>query len=401
MRGADRILREVLPVSGVDPRRYRAVLWAVDAVVSGGRVGLTAVGRFGRSATSVKHQIKRADRLVGNAHLHAEHMAWFEALLQRLTEGKHQIVLLLDWTHVGTDCALVASLPHSGRSIPAFFTVHAKHEYASPRVQADFLRALETLLPKGCRAILVTDAGFRGPWIQEIGDRFDFVTRVSGCSKLQIGEEDWRTVDQLAADAEITATDLGEVVLTTTNRLAVRAVRAKRYQPPTKRRRRRRKTGKKAYKEHKKAATQPWVLATSLREASAEDIVRLYALRMQIEEQFRDHKSHRFGIAMRYCRTCSLTRRANLLLLATLAALVLALVGRIAERNGLHRKLQANTERRRRVLSHQFLARAVLRAEFHRLVHRRELSRELARLRRALTPEALTMDRGLPRSGDS
>ena len=76
-------------------------------------------------------------------------------------------------------------------------------------------------------------------------------------------------------------------------------------------------------------AREPWLLATSLPMTSklAQRVVRLYARRMQIEEAFRDLKSHRFGLSLEYSGTRQQERLEVLLLIATLALLVLWLIG--------------------------------------------------------------------------
>jgi hypothetical protein len=68
---------------------------------------------------------------------------------------------------------------------------------------------------------------------------------------------------------------------------------------------------------------QPWLLATSLpHEAGAEQrIKRMYEQRMQIEETFRDLKSHRSGLGLRYCRSSNIDRMQVLLLIGALAML--------------------------------------------------------------------------------
>jgi len=371
-------------VPGVHARRLEAVRWAVDGAVRGGRVGLTAIGRHGQGSAAAKHRIKRSDRLLRNEKLFQNHDAFFRAVAAGIVGDRDTVVVLIDWTHLDTHCALVAAVPHSGRSVPILFEVHEARHYSNRDVQAEFLARLRRILPDACKPILVTDAGFRAPWVKEAGEQgLAVVTRISGCSKLG-SEGAWQTVDQIAAQAEAVPTDLGTVLLTTTNRLEVRAVRAARYVPPSPPRKPQlRKTGKKGYAEVKKASTQPWVLATSL-DIPASEVVRLYALRMQIEEQFRDHKSHRFGLSLRYTRASSVVRRANLLLLASLVEFVLAVVGRIAEARGLPRRFQANTIRNRRVLSLQFIARAMLDSCHHALVHARSLKRELHCLQRAV-----------------
>jgi hypothetical protein len=105
------------------------------------------------------------------------------------------------------------------------------------------------------------------------------------------------------------------------------------------------------------------LLATSLphEPGSSRKIKQLYAQRMQIEETFRDTKSHRWGFGLSYAR-CSGGRRLEVLLLvAALASLVLWLVGLCGRAQDWSRRLRVNTERRRPVLSTVFIGRQLLR----------------------------------------
>ena len=72
---------------------------------------------------------------------------------------------------------------------------------------------------------------------------------------------------------------------------------------------------------------------------------------MQIEETFRDLKSGRWGYGLEYTGSGSVMRLSNLLLLTTLATLVTCVIGLAARTADLARAFQANTERRRHVLS--------------------------------------------------
>lgn len=81
---------------------------------------------------------------------------------------------------------------------------------------------------------------------------------------------------------------------------------------------------------------------------------------MQIEESFHDLKSHRWGFAARYARAGSAQRLEVLLLVAALATLVVWLAGLNAQNQGLASRHQANTERRRPVLSAVFIGSQLL-----------------------------------------
>ncbi|KAF0192292.1 MAG: transposase family protein [Gammaproteobacteria bacterium] len=74
---------------------------------------------------------------------------------------------------------------------------------------------------------------------------------------------------------------------------------------------------------------EPWLLATSasLAGLSAARIVALYAKRRQIEQSFRDLKSHRYGVAFEDTLTRDPKRLEMLLLIHALATLAAWLEG--------------------------------------------------------------------------
>ena len=101
----------------------------------------------------------------------------------------------------------------------------------------------------------------------------------------------------------------------------------------------------KAMREASASAREPWLLVHSsrLRAYPPEKIVAFYALRMQIEENFRDSKSAVYGMGHDISRSRSARRLQALLLIATLAAFLLWHIGQLAEAEGLHRRFKATT----------------------------------------------------------
>ena len=140
---------------------------------------------------------------------------------------------------------------------------------------------------------------------------------------------------------------------------------------------------------YRKPHRTPWLLATSLphHRGAGDEIKRIYAQRMQIEETIRDLKSHRFGFALRYARTKRPERLEALLLVAALATLILWSLGLAASDRQWSRHFQANTERRRKVLSTVFLGQELWRN--HRFqVSLAELFDALKRLKLLVIQEA-------------
>ena len=71
-------------LTGVHRRRRETLFAAVTACVRGPRLTLTAIGRRFQSKTSLRHGIKRADRLLGNGKLQGETRTFYAALCRVL-----------------------------------------------------------------------------------------------------------------------------------------------------------------------------------------------------------------------------------------------------------------------------------------------------------------------------
>ena len=189
----ERWLRSACPA--IHAARLGAVVAVVGALVRGGKLALTHLGRNLASAALPKHNIKRVDRLLGNRHLARERPGVYRAIARWLLAAAARPILLVDWA----DCAegerwllLRAAVPLGGRAIPIYEEVHPLRRYNSPRTHRAFLRHLHALLPAACAPILITDAGFRGPWFREV-ERYgwDWVGRVRNGVKCSADGAAW------------------------------------------------------------------------------------------------------------------------------------------------------------------------------------------------------------------
>ena len=81
----------------------------------------------------------------------------------------------------------------------------------------------------------------------------------------------------------------------------------------------------------------------------------IYRLRMQIEEEFRDIKSSLFGLGFEHHKSRCVHRIAILILIATLASFLANIIGLAMFMAELHLRYQANTVKKRRVLSFHYL----------------------------------------------
>lgn len=364
------LLRKVLDQGEVIGHRMRveALLNAVDVLALGANLSLTCLGRALRSNAMEKHRIKSIDELLRNRHLQAECLGIYRELAHRVLCGVSRVLVQVDWSDTGRRDVRVlrAAVGLRGRSFVLLEKVYTEKQYNKASTHRAFVRELHQVMPPWCEHVLVvSDAGFRAPWfrlIESFGWRW--LSRVRNCSKVQrAGQEKWRTVQELYASATRRAQKLGPVLLNVGSPL-----RAQMFLSPIPKPKRR---GLRRNAEHYRMAKshrEPWLLATSANwVCTAQQAIELYETRMQIEQGFRDLKSHRFGYGLRYSNSKKPERVAILLLIAALATFAQWLVGLVAEAQDWSRTFQANTERKRRTLSIVTIGARVLRTHRYKL----------------------------------
>jgi hypothetical protein len=339
-----KILRPCLDV--VHAARFAALCAVVEAVIRARRASIAAMGRSLEGGTAPKHGIKRVDRLLSNGRLHLERAEYFKAIAAYLLRKIRRPLIIVDWTQAAGDLqALVAAVPIGGRAVPIYEEVHPLRKLGNARVQSRFLGVLQRVLPQGTNPIVVTDAGFHGPFFRAVlALGWDFVGRVRGTATARSADGTKFTKKELYRRASPIPRDLGWFRLYSWREgVDARLVVVRSRRKPG----RRRKSRSQDEAAIRRAARDPWLLATSLATGNAEQIVSIYSRRMQIEEAFRDAKNHRFGWSFRHVTTDSPQRLDALLLVVILGMLVASQVGRAMELSGKHRAYQANTASKR------------------------------------------------------
>ena len=345
--------------------RLATLFAAVAACVSGPALSLTDVGRRFGGTVGLRHKIKRADRLLGNRHLHREAKSIYQALCRVTPARVREPLILIDWSDLKADQSLHllrASLPVGGRSLTLYEEVHPQKKLNNAAVHARFLRHLDTLIPPGAAPIIIADAGFKVPFHREVEALgWRWVGRVRGRDFVRLKSR-WSSCKTLFGRATATPTALGEGDWVRSNPL--RAVFALVRRVPKGRRGKTafgKRARSKASTQNARSAKEPWLPGASTRFAEwpAKRLVRLYAQRMQIEQSFRDMKNLHFGEGLERSRSRGTERFTVLVLIASLAAFLLWLIGTAAEHAGVHRQLHPGNGKRR-VYSRVFLARLLL-----------------------------------------
>jgi hypothetical protein len=341
---AQRIIQELLATEcpSIHAKR-RACVAAMAQAGSDGGLSLMGMSRVVSGATSLRHRIKRCDRMLGNGKLGQERPLIYGAMARRILCGMAQPLIIVDWSDLCADRSrqlLRAALIVRGRALTLYEEVHPLSRAASLKVHCAFLKRLQALLPANCRPVFITDAGFRSTWFALLdGMGYAWIGRIRNRDMVRpaSGEHDWRGCKTLYARANGEPRDLGQFHYVRNRPVACRLVLIKkkpkgRHHTTVHKKRTRSARSKKQARAQK----EPWLLAVSPQLAALDvrTIVTIYAGRMQIEQTFRDVKNPRWGLGLSESQTRKPQRLATLLLIGALACYALWLIGLAIRSNG-------------------------------------------------------------------
>jgi len=332
--------------------RRRVLSMLVCAAMSGQCVSLTRLSRALLGRGCLKAALKRVDRWIGYRCIEQEAQIVGQQLLAQLCKAGLPLVIAVDWSAVGpggkfVELRAAVTRLGMGRALTVYQQVYALKKLGNARVERALLEALHAWIGPDIEVTVVTDAGFRRPWFAQV-ERLDWswIGRIRTGVNVSRDGINWQGAGHWFEHATGKARRWSRCYLSKQAPWLCDMVLYKS-----------RMRGRKAYRcpghgstpkaarEARAAAHEPWLLAHSLKlsQYRANEIVAMYARRMQIEECFRDTKSAVYGMAMEIGRSRSELRLHALLLIATVAAFLLWHIGQLAEAEGLHRRFKATT----------------------------------------------------------
>ena len=365
------LLKEHLSVScpHIHSTRLQAVMDVATGLQKSRNLSLTAIGRQLDGDTVMKHRIKKVDRLLSNRHLYNEVTSIYKGLSDYVLKYINQnkcIPLIVDLCYMKDTHSvqmLSAELALKGRSLPIYRDVFEQNQLKNRA--SDFIARLSTCIPDGREVLIIMDAGFGDDWFDAIAAQgWHWLVRARGKKFIKLSEQDdWQDARELYSLASSHAKQYTNAYITKQHPRACRVV----IKGPTSTKNSRKKPKKlpgnynSANGNYKRLSKEPWVLVTNLpSHYTTTQIINAYKKRMQIEESFRDVKSHQFGLSARYIRTVSIYRWAIAMLLAAIVQVTLWLIGVIGHHQGLQAYFQANTVRDKKVFSYFYLGQLIV-----------------------------------------
>lgn len=209
-------------------------------------------------------------------------------------------VILIDWSayHASRFQPLRTSLACDGRSLLLMSCVVPLSQTANAEVHERFLESLAECFTPETKVIVITDAGFKGRWFQQVSSSgWTYICRVLGNQYYNVGDG-WEKVLESGLKASAAAIYLGEDLLGRSKEaqhegyfyLYKNKPKGRKFKLSKERSTRASVTAK-----AQTAGKSPWFIFTNSTEFSPKQVMKLYSRRMQLEQNFRDEKNPRWG----------------------------------------------------------------------------------------------------------
>lgn len=311
--------------------RVLSVANGVTGVFHAATLSIHAIGAALAQAQDLnpKHATKQVDRLLSNAGIDME--GFFINWVPFVLAQREEALLSLDWTEFDADnqsTICLSVVTSHGRATPLMWKTVVKSELKGQRNDHEdaLLSLFAELRPATLKqATVLADRGFGDQklytFLSELG--LDYIIRFRGVVLVQMPSGECRSAKQWLP--KTTRPRHISNPLLTADKTPVAAVVC----------------------VHAKGMKDPWFLATSRADLTGSKVIKCYGRRFTCEENFRDTKDIRFGMALSSTHISVPARRDRLLLLGAAAQALLTLLGAAGERVGLDRMLKVNTVKRR------------------------------------------------------
>lgn len=347
--------------------RLKSLMEISEAAVSNNKLYLTGLGRELSNTNKESSNIQKVDRLLGNGHLQTERISYYQVMISQIIQNTSKPWIHIDWTCINSVTnlyALRASISMPGRSIVIYEECHLKKKENNHATHKAFLNKLKLLLPQSVIPVVVTDAGFRAPWfayLLELG--WDFVGRLRNKNAVCLEGAHWCLSSTYFVQATGKPTYLGHGLLTEEGKVPAHFVL---YKGKSKGRvslnRNKKRSSSVMSKRYSKANKEPWLLVSSLEEATLNPnlLVNIYRQRMRIEENIRDTKCPHYGLGLKKSLTKCVQRMNILLLIAAIATFASWLAGLFIKSIGKATDFQVHSAKFTSALSIVFLGKRAL-----------------------------------------
>jgi hypothetical protein len=271
-------LKQWLPAERITRRRNMALL--VTGLYLSRAVHMALIVRLWPSRSKAPSLVNRLRRFLDNPRVEVRN--WYRPFARQLVEsvvggtGTQPVRLVIDCTKVGFDFRLMTiGLAYRKRTLPLVWSVHrGSRGHTTFEEQEVLLRYVRQLIPRQCEVWVMGDTGFQTvPFLQWLTRQgWHFVIRQQGriMVRQQQGEA-WRKINQFELAPGETHV-IGWIRLTRIHDVGWSWL----------------------ILHWEKGQDEPWYLVSDC--DGEQSLIRLYKVRMWIEEMYGDMKGHGFDL---------------------------------------------------------------------------------------------------------
>jgi hypothetical protein len=170
------ILHQLLSLS-IHKTRLKGLVPVITALIKSKKLQLSQLGRSLSGKNKERSGIRLIDNLLSNPFYQNQAILFYRSICHRVVGNNMCPDIIVDWsslpnsqlrTEGGEHCVLRAVLATTGRGVTLYEEVHPKKKENNAKVHEHFLNNLSSILPQGCIPCILTDAGFKNPWLKAV-----------------------------------------------------------------------------------------------------------------------------------------------------------------------------------------------------------------------------------------
>ena len=146
-------------LSSLHLKQQNVLKKSVSGLMRSGVASLSGIAQGIHESTTLRHQIKSVDRLLGNYKIAHERETIYQKIAHYWLAKMSQALIIIDWSDITRDQKwqqLRASVALQGRSFTIYEEVHPRELYANRHIQTRFLQKLKHIIPLGCTPIILS-----------------------------------------------------------------------------------------------------------------------------------------------------------------------------------------------------------------------------------------------------
>ena len=139
----------------------KTIAYLVFGLLCSRKAGVASIGRHMKTYTSVRHNIKRVARYIGNKRINIDNA--LKPIQNLILNHCKKLFIAIDWTKIKNSFELLkATIVCEGRTIPFLYKTYdkSKNKNKQTKIEIEFIKKLRSEIPDNIQTFILMDRGF-------------------------------------------------------------------------------------------------------------------------------------------------------------------------------------------------------------------------------------------------